>query len=337
MAGRRRQIWAVLIGAMVIAVAIVLALQMAPQAPQRAPSSMRIARIHTPHSGLLHIAEAKGYFAEEGLAATMQTTPTGYDALQAVVNGAADVGAAAETPIARALDEGKQLKIIATIFTSTSNAGIVARKDRGISKPDDLRGKTIGFVFGTATHYMLETFLAYNGIPLDAVTLAPIKADQVVGAITSDDVDAVACWDPSFARVQRELGDNGTTFSSGEFYAETYNLTVNPVYAAERREEIERLLRALLRAEEFARAYPDEAMKIIATVSGTDIDLFHDHWNPRIYELTLSQSMLLATENEADWYIRRGMVPGGQRPDILSVFEIEPLRAIKPSGVSIVK
>jgi NitT/TauT family transport system substrate-binding protein len=285
----------------------------------------------------LHLAEAKGYLAEAGLAATMKTTPTGYDAIGAVVAREADIGAAAETPIARALDEGKRIKVIATIFTSTRNAGIVARRDRGIVQPADLKEKRIGFVFGTATHYLLETFLAFNSIPQDSVVLVPIKPDRLVSAIMSDDLDAVVSWNPSFAQAQQQLGDRGTTFSSAEFYAETYNVFVRTDYADSHREEIDRLLNALLKAEAFARTHFDESIDIITSISGTDPRLFRDHWDPRIYEVTLSQSLLLATENEARWYLRRGLVSNGQFPDILSAFETEPLRAIKPSGVSIVK
>jgi ABC-type nitrate/sulfonate/bicarbonate transport system substrate-binding protein len=308
-----------------------------PRQPPPPPISIVIARIQTPHSGLLHLAEAKGHFAEAGLATTMQVTPTGYDAIGAVVTGRADVGAAAETPIARALDEGKQIKVIATIFTSTRNAGIVARRDRGIVQPADLKAKRIGFVFGTATHYLLETFLAFNSIPQDSVVLVPIKSDGLLSAIVSGDLDAVASWNPSFAQAQQQLGDKGTTFSSAEFYAETYNLFVRSDYAGSHREEIDRLLHALLKAEVFARTHMDESIDIITSMSSTDPRLFRDHWDPRIYEVTLSQSLLLATENEARWCLRRGLVSNGQLPNILNAFETEPLRAIKPSGVSIVK
>lgn len=326
------------IGAVVVAGATMAAIQYhSPRQSPPSPLEIVIARLKTPHSGLLHIADAKGYFAEEGLAATVNTAPTGYEAIGAVLRGEADVGTAAETPIARALDEGKPIKVVATIFTSTANAGIVARQDRGIVQPADLTGKRIGFVFGTATHYMLETFLAFNSIPLDSVVLVPIKADDMVTALMSGAVDAVSTWNPSFAQVQRQLGNTAKTFSSGDFYAETANLFVRADYPTHHREAIDRLLRALLKAETLAATDPDEAIGIIASVSGNDARQFRDGWNARTYRVTLSQSLLVATENETRWFLRRGLVPDGPLPDVLNAFETEPLRALKPSGVSIVK
>ena len=300
------------------------------------PIPITISRISTPHSGLLHIAEANGYFAEEGLEATLRTTSTGYEALEEMLQGQADVGAAAETPIARAIAEGKDIRVITTIFTSTANVGVVARKDRGIAQPEDLHGKRIGFVFGTATHYMLETFLAYHKIPVEEVTLVPIEPDRIIEALLSGELDAAASWNPNLARMRQQLGEDGVFFSPADFYAETYNLVVQPDYLAENREAVDRLLRALSRAETFAATNPDAAERIIAEASGSVAALTGVR-EPLTHELSLKQSLLLATENQVDWYFRRGLIPPGPSPDVLNAFEPDPLRTIKPSAVTIVK
>jgi ABC-type nitrate/sulfonate/bicarbonate transport system substrate-binding protein len=300
------------------------------------PIPLAISRIGTPHSGLLHIAQARGYFTEEGLKVSMRTTSTGYEAIGEMVRGEADVAAAAEKPIARTLAEGTPVKVVATIFTSTENVGIVARRDRGIAEPEDLRGKRIGFVFGTATHYMLETFLAFNGIDPGEVTLVPTKPDAIEEALSSGTIDAAASWNPTLTRMRRELGQNGLFFGPGDFYAETYNLAVDPSFLPDNRETVDRLLRALIKAERFAETYPDEAWRIIAKASQADLEIF---WKEREqpYELTLKQSLLLATEHQVRWLFRRGLVPAGPFPDLLDAFEPGPLRRLKPSAVTLVK
>ena len=314
------------------------AVQVSQRQPrQHAALPLVIACINTPHSGLLQVAAAKGYFAEEGLAVTLRTVPTGYDAIQAVLKGEADVGAAAETPIARALDEGKPVQVVATIFASRNNVGIVARKDRGILTPANLAGKRIGVVFGTASHYMLETFLAFHDVAIDSVSQVPIKPDVMVSSIVSGEVDAVAAWNPSYAKAGQQLGDNATVFSSGEFYAETYNLAVREGYGADNMTKTEAMMRALVMAERFVAGNVDEAVAIITSTTGTDERIFRTALDPRTYELALNQSTLLATENEARWYLRRGLVKDGSIPDILKAFDTQPLRRVKPAGVSIVK
>jgi len=122
--------------ALVVGIGVGLILYSAFRQPPPSPLPIVIGRFKTPHSGLVHIAEAKGYSAEEGLTATIKTVLTGHEAITQVLRGEVDVGSTAETPIARALAEGKQPKIIATIFSSRWSSGIVVRKDYGILNPD---------------------------------------------------------------------------------------------------------------------------------------------------------------------------------------------------------
>lgn len=322
---------------LVASVAAVLVLYRAFDPAPPAPLPIVIARLKVPHSGLIHIAVAKGYFTEEGLTVTIKTTQTGYEAITQTLQGEADVATAAETPIARILAEGKRVKVLATIFSSQWNSGLVVRKDRGISTPGDLKGKRIGYVFGTATHYELETFLAFYGIPLDSITMVRGKPDELVDALVAGNIDAASDWTPFLTQMQQKLGANAKTFSPKEFYSEMTNIVVRADYPVRHREETSRLLRALLKAEDFAKAYPDEAIHIVAAASDLDASELHGHGDPLTYELSLQQSLLLATENQVRWYFRRGMVANGPFPDVLHAFETEPLRALKPTSVTITK
>jgi ABC-type nitrate/sulfonate/bicarbonate transport system substrate-binding protein len=302
-----------------------------------APIPVVIARLQTPHSGLVHIAQVKGYFAAAGVDATIQTRDTGYEAMTEVFAGRADFATSAETPIARALAEGKQPRVIATIFSSQWNSGIVGRRDRGVLQPADLKGKRIGFVFGTATHYMLETFLAFHGIPLGAVDLVPKKPAEMLGALTSGEVDAASIWTPFMTSLRDALADNASFFSPKDFYSETTSLMVRPDYLPANREAVDRVLKALLRAEEFARHNADEAVQIIANVSDTSVQSLKGHGDPLTYDVTLQQSLLLAVENEVRWFLRRGLAPARAFPNVIEAFEVEPLRTLKPAAVSITR
>lgn len=296
-----------------------------------------IARLQSPHSGLIHIAQARGYFAAEGLDASIHTAGTGYEAINEMLAGKADVATSAETPIARTLAEGKYLKVISTIFTSQSNSGLVARKDRGIARPEDLKGKRIGFVLGTATHYELEAFMAFNDIALSSVTLAPGKPEELVSWVASGTIDAASVWTPYLNQMQEQLGGNALTFSPKQFYSEMTNIVVRADYVSRHREETDRLLRALEKAESFADSHPDEAALIVATASGLSPQALRGQGEPLTHELTLKQSLVLATENEVRWWFRRGLVPPGPFPDVLDAFETEPLRALKPTAVTVSK
>lgn len=306
-------------------------------APEIIPIPIVIVRFQTLHSGLIHIAVAKGYLAEAGLTATLKTILTGHEAIDQVLGGQADVGTSAETPFAMALAEGRQPKILATIFASQWSSGIVARKDSGIFMPADLKGKRIGYVFGTNTHYDLETFLEFHNIALGAVTLVPGLPPQLVRDLVSGNIDAASIWMPFMSQMQEKLGKNAQTFLAPGFYAQTVNLFVGPDFMRLHHEAGIRLLKALYKAELFVQAYPDEALDIIAAASNLKAGALRGHGDPLTYELTLKQSLLLATENQIRWYFRRGFVAKRAFPDVLSAFETVPLHALKPASVTIVK
>jgi len=57
-----------------------------------------------------------------------------------------------------AIMEGNKISIIATIQTSNRNNAIIARKDRGILTPQDLRGRKIATTFGTIAEFFMDAF-----------------------------------------------------------------------------------------------------------------------------------------------------------------------------------
>lgn len=295
-----------------------------------------IARLPTPHSGLLHIAEAKRYLADEGLRAAMVPVATGAEAIAQVLRGAADVGTTAQTPLARALAEGKHPKVIASIHTSQWNSGLVARKDSGIAQPSDLAGKRIGVVPGTRAHHMLEAFLAFHALAPDAVSTVALEVDDLVDALETGAVDAVITWMPHLARAQERLGSNGLTFSAHSRKLAAFNLVVRPDYLPARRDAVDRLLRALSRAEAFLASHPDQATAIIAAASGMDPRVLARERGQANYGLSLKAALAADLAQEVRWHVERGLVPGGTEPNV-AAFEPEPLRALRPGDVTIVR
>src|SRR3990172_690307 len=158
---RRFPGWMILFGLFVLALT---ACQKEPEKSAGPPEKITIAYSPVPHTSLVHIAFTKGFFTAEGLEVTPQPHEFGKLALRSLLEGKAEFAIPADTPIMFAIMEGKKLYTIAVIATSNKSTAIVARKDRGIAGPTDLKGKKIGVPLGTTAEFFMDSFLATCGI-----------------------------------------------------------------------------------------------------------------------------------------------------------------------------
>ena len=106
-----------------------------------------------PLNALLIIARELDLFSRVGLDVTVKdeySSGTGARALEGLLAGNVDVATSvAETALVFKSFERQDFSIIASNGSSDNDAKIVARKDRGVTKLSDLRGKRIGTPKGT--------------------------------------------------------------------------------------------------------------------------------------------------------------------------------------------
>lgn len=210
--------------------------------------------------GLLYVAEREGYFRAEGLAVTFRRYDSGRDAIAAVVAGQADVGTPFDTPVVINIQQGRAIRVLATLAVGFGNNAVIARADRGIEQPADLRGKRIATVPNASSDYLLALVLASAGVGADAVERVALTPPAAAEALVQGRVDAAAIWAPHTQRAAHALGDDAVRVFTSPLYLEAATLsTVEPVLAA-RPDALKRLLRALVRAEGLAVREPERAL-----------------------------------------------------------------------------
>lgn len=305
-----------------------------PAAPRE---QLTVALAMLPHASLVHVAVANGYFTGAGLDVTVQPHPFGKPALDAMLDGKADLATAADTPIVLAILKGKPVAVLATIERSSKNTAVVARRDSGIARPQDLAGKRVGLPLGTNAEFFLDTLLVRSGIEAGTVHPVDVEPDAMSDALAAGKVDAVAIWNPYALHIKRRLGDAVRILHADDIYMETFGLVGRPELVRGRAEAVERFLRALVRAETFVREHPAEARALVASVlelEAADVDAT---WAPFDFRIRLDEQMLVLMDEQVRWAIRAGLVPTQATPNFLDFIAPQALQSARPDAVRLVR
>jgi len=321
----------------VSALAIVGAFSACTKADQKSVGPLEkitIAYSATPDSALAQIAQTQGYYLQEGLEAVPQKYLYGKVALDAMLEGKADFATVAETPLMFAVMQGRKISIIATIQTSSRNVAIIARKDKGILTPRDLKGRTIAVTSGTLLDFFVDAFLVEHGLTKKGMTLVNMMPDEMSEAMERGNVDAIAAWSYVLIQAQKRLDDKGITFIDEDVYMQTFNIVTTQDYIRTHPENVKKVLRALVKAERFADQKPAEAQAIVADFTNIDRAVIGEMWPVENFSVTLDQSLLLALEDESQWATKGGLTTGKTKiPNFLNFIYSDGLQAVKPDAV----
>jgi len=281
-------------------------------------------------------AQEKGYFLSEGIQATTDVYGSGTAVLDQVFSGKADLGASGDIPVMFAVMNHQPLSVVATIVEGENVVGIVARKDRGITTPDSLKGKRIGVTVATAGHFFLNVFLTRQKLYTRDVTLRNLKTEELSDALANDEIDAASTWEPMLGTLQARLGNNGVTLLAKNVYSPTLNLVGTQSYVAGHAQTLQKVLRALIQGEDFCRDNPSEARELVAGYLKVDALSLAPSWPAYRFRVSLDQSLLLQLEDETRWAIKNKLSDRTDMPNYLDHLDMDPLQAVAPAAVTVI-
>jgi len=281
-------------------------------------------------------AQEQGYFAGEGLVATIQPHTSGKSALDAALNGRAELATVADIPIMFAAMNGQPVSVVASIFKAERDQAIVARKDRGIAAPADLKGKRVGVTLGTSGNFFLDAFTNRQKLSANAVMAVDLKPEAITGALLSGEVDAISTWEPYLGMARTQLGSNAAMFYGEGVYEVIFNLAGTRAFVATHPETVKKVLRAVIRGAQFCTDSPDLASAIVARAMNIDPGQLKGLWPSYLFKVTLDQALILALEDETRWAIKNKLTGQTKIPNYLSYVDLGALKAVRPSAVTII-
>ena len=216
------------------------------------------------------IAEAKGFFEQQGLNVTVKkysSATRGFRGMLAGENDMANSGSFA--PVSTLAQGSKKFKIVGSTRNSQSGfTAIVVRP--GIKVVKDLEGAKIGIARGSpSSHMWFDKFAAKNGLQMfERLWLQP--QEQLI-AFSKGEIDAVSIWFPWAGRAAGVL--NGAMILARDkdigFVNDT-PITFSAGLLADRDAALG-IMKALVQASEFLDANPDESAEIVSKAFKIDL------------------------------------------------------------------
>jgi NitT/TauT family transport system substrate-binding protein len=295
------------------------------------PEKITIGSILSRISGLVYVAQEQGYFKAQGLDVTVKTNASSPESIEDLKAGHIDLACCGVFNLVKeACGDGANLHALA-VLCNGQIMDLVARRDRGIKEPEDLRGKTIGVLQGTAAEYFLGVVLTFNHIPWRAVTVVDFQPSALGEALATGKVDAVVAWEPYLGDIFKKMGDAVVTWPAQEKQDIFWILVGRAGYLKRNPAAVEKLLRALGQAANFIKEHPAEAQEMICRRAKFP----QAEWNryPLRYEIFLDQGLLLHLEDEAAWMIKNGITNRTEIPDFMNYLDPGPLTEVNPQAV----
>lgn len=319
-----------------LCVALLTAAGCRPERQKLVPEKIRFGMSALLLSALPIIAIEQGCFAAEGLEVTETDFASGDFAMSAMLMGMVDVLTCSEVPVVAASFRQNDFAIFACVASSSYGHAIVARKDAGIKSLADLRGKRVATLRNTGMHFYLHLTLLHQKMSDQDVTLSFLKDDEVLLPLVRGEVDAIATREPYISQTLEQLGDKAVVFKQPGMYRRTQHVVARKEFLRARPEAARRLIRGLLRAEQFAHEQPRQAHQIVARRLRVEPSKFADDWAHLQLKVALEQSLLAQLEDEARWMLGARLVEAAAVPNYLELLDINALKAVKPEAVTLI-
>jgi NitT/TauT family transport system substrate-binding protein len=246
-------------------VLIVIILMIFAWRPSGSAQSVEKVRIGMPSLSLSFIAPqvayAKGFFRDEGIDAEIIRIATNIGLVAVTtkeIGYTTAVGAALRAGV-----KGLPIKVV-TYFNGRPLHVLVAKRD--LRSVAELRGKVIGFAgYGDSTEFMLRAILNQAGIGLEK----DVQAFQVSGsgqrlqALLSGKLDA-AIVPPPFNFEAESKGFIRLMAAADVFETSVSGLALHIDTLRDKPAQVKKMLRALLKAQNFIRANKSDSVRVIA-------------------------------------------------------------------------
>lgn len=228
-------------------------------------------KLITEQTNLL-VDEEKGFFSKKGLEVEIIPGNGGGDAIKNILSGNADIAFTDPGSLFFALDQGEKLKVIYNIYPQNV-FNIVSLKENNLTRPEDLKGKTIGvYSLSSGTRQNLLIALHQAGLTENDVKIVETGLLNFAPLIQGQ-VDATAATDTGlYTGQQKGLGEVDVIEVKDYLNMPSDVFVVTEKYYKENEALLKAFLQSYKESAEWMIENPNEAAELAAeyAIDGQD-------------------------------------------------------------------
>ncbi len=292
-----------------------------------------------------YVAQAEGFFEEEGLEVTVFSNSAGKESLKDLYEGKVDIAHVAEIPVVFALsglephsNNDVSLKIFTGLIYTSNSQKIIARRDHGINEPQDLNGKKVGLYSETTSEYFFDTFLLEHGLREENIERVNIDITEHYKALKNGQVDAVVSWEPYASEILRKLNENTLKLNSVLGHSTLWMATSSETFIRKHPDTIVKYLRALKKSQDYIQRNREETQKLIAKNTNTSLEIIRNIWDSIDYEISIGERMLYLLNQQQRWLVQEEHVDDSTKlSEISDAIYLEALEEVYPEGITVIR
>jgi NitT/TauT family transport system substrate-binding protein len=230
------------------------------------PATLRIDWLARTWHAPFFLGIDKGWYREAGIELTVNEGMGSGNVVQLVGSKSDTFGFAGAEAVVRGVQRGIPVISVATLMPRNADAIFVLRKS-GITRAQDLKGKTIATTPGGTSDALLPAFLKGAGLRVEDVTLVAADGPLKIQLVLQGKADAMngPLW------VGGSLDDPGAlnVFPYPDYGVQVvgFGIVVHTDMATRDPERVRRFVAVTLRAWEYAVKHPEEALAALAKLA----------------------------------------------------------------------
>ncbi|MGW6909854.1 ABC transporter substrate-binding protein [Streptomyces sp. NPDC054940] len=241
------------------------------------------------------------------------TFTSGPPLLEAVNAKAVDIGGVGNTPPVFAAGAGSKITAVAAFKGTSKGDAILVPSDSKLTKPEQLKGKSIAVAQGSSANYQLVASLKAVGLSLGDVDVKYLQPADALAAFTAGKVDAWAVWDPYTSQVLQSKQGRILTTGDGITNGLTFQVAApSALQDKKKAAAIKDYLERLRRATAWVYDHQEEWAKVWAKDTGLPYEVALasvKRTNATRISVALDKPVIASEQEIADTFTELKLIP----------------------------